>query len=234
MLSPDLPPPRHHYITFYRYKPGLRIGVLPSLVMSILNEGATPLSNTYDFRLGIVDPDTLTRQLVHTSLDTDGVNQTELLPERTSWNYSVPLWSAANLCEEIHDQSDVDARDDPRVLLVPLEPAVTPGYHPCWQQGLSRMPMYTPKLSIMIRDDPTYVDLYTAALAALLSLSTIKGVCFFFLACAVSAMVIWMCERFHPGIFPGEDSYPVSIFDGFDDAFYWTVTTGTSTGYGLI
>ena len=40
----------------------------------------------------------------------------------------------------------------------------------------------------------------------------------------------WVCERRHPGIFPGEGSYPVSLLDGFDDAFYWTVTTGTSTG----
>ena len=92
--------------------------------------------------------------------------------------------------------------------------------------------MYTPKLSILIRDEPVNGDLYAAALEALVSLSTLKGVCFFFLACTLSAFLIWSCERNKSGVFPGEEQYPVSLLDGFDDAFYWTVTTGTSTGYG--
>ena len=106
------------------------------------------------------------------------------------------------------------------------------GYHACWQPELTRVPIYTPRLSIMIRDVPINTDLYAAALEALLAISTFKGVCFFFLGCTISALFIWLSERSAPGIFPGEKRYPVSLMDGFDDAFYWSVTTGTSTGYG--
>jgi hypothetical protein len=105
------------------YQHGKRIGVLPSLLMTILNEGggSAPMKASYDFRLNTVEPKGLTRELTHSSRHPEtGELQEQKLPTRKSWDYSPSLWSAANLCEETLAQSDADARDDPYVLLVPL------------------------------------------------------------------------------------------------------------------
>ena len=105
------------------YQHGKRIGFLPSLLMTILNEGggSGPMKASYDFRLNTVEPTGLTRELTHSSRHPEtGEVLEQKLPKRKSWDYSPSLWSAANLCEETLAQSDADARNDPHVLLVPL------------------------------------------------------------------------------------------------------------------
>ena len=120
--------------------------------------------------------------------------------DRRSWEFSAALWSAGDMCEELLQLSDVAVSaagsDAFRVLVVPLEPTVTPGFHPCWAPELQRVKLYSPRLAIIIRDEVAAItDVYAAAAVALFGESTLKGICVFFLMSVISSLLIWRCER---------------------------------------
>ena len=120
--------------------------------------------------------------------------------DRRSWDFSAALWSAGDMCEELLQLSDVAVTaagsDGFRVLVVPLEPTVTPGFHPCWSPELQRVKLYSPRLAIIIRDEVAAItDVYAAAAVALFGESTLKGICVFFLMSVISSLLIWRCER---------------------------------------
>ena len=136
------------------------------------------------------------------------------------------------MCEELLQTGNGQGRADLRALVVPLEPPLSKGYHPCWDPQLRRVRLYSPKLAIMIRDEEGGMSVYVAAAIALFSASTLQGLSVLFLMAALSATMIWFTERNQKGIFREANKYPVPLLAGYGDAFYWSITTATSTGYG--
>ena len=59
-------------------------------------------------------------------------------------------------------------------------------------------------------DESLTRDANTAALIALVSTSTLKSLAVFFFFCLAAALLIWLCERHHRGIFPGTPSNKIT------------------------
>ena len=115
------------------------------------------------------------------------------LPSRKSWKFAPALWSAATLCEEL-----LLMEPDPsqlRVIVAPLEPAITNGIHPCSLPRLGRKLLYTPKLAMLIRDESSVADANTAALVAIVSITTLKALSLFFFLCLTAAVLMWLACR---------------------------------------
>ena len=203
---------------------GERYGILGTLLTDIAKRTSFRSPGTfgrdsnaflYDFKLDITSEPARNRGPMHQY----GGRKA---PRRKSWEFSPALWSAADMCNDLLMRSDADAvrSSQLEVLVVPLEPPVTHGYHPCWDRNLIRVKIYSPRLAIMIRDEPLIeVNLYIAAVSAMFGQETLKGIFVFFLGAVISALIIWSVERHYTGLYREDEvpSFPVSINEGFDE-----------------
>ena len=122
--------------------------------------------------------------------------------------------------------------DSLHAVVVPLEPSVTAGYHPCLSSDLQRELLYSAPLGLLIRESPQLPDVLTAAVLALFTESVLKVMVIFFFIGVISGIIIWSLERHKKGVFPDATVFPIPFINGIDAGFYWALTTATSTGYG--
>eukprot|EP00947_MAST-08B_sp_MAST-8B-sp1_P002376 g2376.t1 len=157
------------------------------------------------------------------------------LPDRISMNYSDALFVAMDMCEELLQQDPLDPTGKLRVIVVALEPTVSPGYHPCWNTELHQELLYTPKIGMMIAEDEPLPDLMLAAVMALARSAVLRGLCIFILAAFVAAVFGWAFERNADGMFRRKkQGAPVPFLEGIDKSLYWAVTTGTIIIFALM
>ena len=88
--------------------------------------------------------------------------------------------------------SDMVNMDSLHAVVVPLEPSVTAGYHPCFASDLQRELLYSPPLGLLIRESPQLPDVLTAAMFALFTESVLKVMVIFFFIGAISGTIIWL------------------------------------------
>ena len=81
--------------------------------------------------------------------------------------------------------------DSLHAVVVPLEPSVTAGYHPCFASDLQRELLYSPPLGLLIRESPQLPDVLTAAMFALFTVSVLKVMVIFFFLGVISGTIIW-------------------------------------------
>ena len=171
-------------------------------------------------------------------------------PDRVSWEYGDGLLGAVDICEELLQMPPDTLADGLRAAVVPLEPSVTKGYHPCWNEAMHQELVYTPKIGIMIAKKPPLPDVLSAAVISLVQPAVLKAMSFFIVFAFITGTLIWYFERYggpggrggmfedvaeYAGNDPGDprsDPVPAPYTSSMELAMYWAMTTGTSTGYG--
>ena len=211
----------------------LRCGLVPSVLSRVSFAGSEPLGKYYDFEYELTHVGVPYQPADNTTSTTSASTSNTALPNRISWTHSTALRSAPDLCNELLQMTVAQSVYDLRAVVVPVEPAVTPGFHPCLSPEIEMVELYKPHLAILIRDEVFSYNMMGSALIAMGHFSTLKAISIFFLLMILSGILIWFCERRRDGLFELRKRH--SFLNGLEDlatAYYWAITTGTSTGYG--